>query len=223
MPRTGITLNEVLQACEALEARAESVTQVNVRKELGDTGSYGSIRQGIATWRARKGSTPQAPSFPIPDSVQALFVSTWAAACAEALAENRRDREVWAAKEASIRAEMASMMEEHAKVVEDLEGRSEDQCRLIAELGEKVEASQARIEDLVGTVGYLKGQAEGLEAREIVLKDQVEALLAENLSLEAERREVWMGIRAQNCERHHGWEDHHVAANSEGERPNFGA
>jgi len=54
MPRTGITEPQILAAIEALQGRGEAVSKITVRKELGDTGSYGTISAFLQRWREQR-------------------------------------------------------------------------------------------------------------------------------------------------------------------------
>ena len=54
MPRTGITEPQILAAIEALQGRGEVVSKITVRKELGDTGSYGTISAFLQRWREQR-------------------------------------------------------------------------------------------------------------------------------------------------------------------------
>ena len=51
VPRTGITEAQMHEAVAALQARDDNVTKISVRKELGNTGSYGTIQSFLTRWR----------------------------------------------------------------------------------------------------------------------------------------------------------------------------
>ena len=80
MPRTGITEAQILAAIEALQGRGEVVSKITVRKELGDTGSYGTISAFLQRWREQRAQEAPVESSPIPEPVQALFAKAWSAA-----------------------------------------------------------------------------------------------------------------------------------------------
>ena len=52
MPRTGITKAQIQAAIDALQSRGERVTKTTVRRQLGDTGSNGTITPYLREWRA---------------------------------------------------------------------------------------------------------------------------------------------------------------------------
>ena len=51
MARSGISREKIFEAASAVETRGESVTIANVRRELGDTGSFTTIHAALKDWR----------------------------------------------------------------------------------------------------------------------------------------------------------------------------
>jgi len=190
MPRTGITQNQLLDAIAALEARGESVTKITVRKELGDTGSFGTISAFLAQWRSNAKAAQQIPAAPIPDPVQAMFASAWATARAEAQAEVSGEREALAASKASFQAELAAVVSENKEAERALEDEIEERNRKLIEFADRYAATQRRIEDLAERVGFLTAQLETQNAREKALEHQVGVLEAENRVLGAGKTEM---------------------------------
>ena len=57
MGRTGVTYEDVSRAAKALLARGEDITIINVREELGKTGSFSTIQAHLTAWRAEQQAT----------------------------------------------------------------------------------------------------------------------------------------------------------------------
>lgn len=170
MPRTGITEAQMLEAITALKSRGENVTKLSVRRELGNTGSFGTIQAFLARWRGSQGpaqAQPPASAAPMPESVDRAMAAVWNTARAEAKAEVEAERQVLAAtlaeNEEALKALDLQLQEKEnqveaqalqaAQAAQDLQAAQERIAALSLELGEarsKTEAAQERIQDLQG-------------------------------------------------------------------------
>lgn len=190
MPRMGITGPQILAAIEALQGRGEAVTRITIRKELGDTGSYGTISAFLQRWKQDQTPANPEPAQPIPESIQALFAKAWAGAQAQAQAELAPEREVMAQERAELKAEMARAQAENDEALRSLEVQLENQAAQLAEAATKEEASQGRLATLAENLGYLKAKLEAAEASEAAARQQLKGKEAQVLEIEGSLRET---------------------------------
>jgi DNA repair exonuclease SbcCD ATPase subunit len=196
MPRTGITEPQILAAIEALHARGEAVSKITVRKELGDTGSYGTISAFLQRWREQRAQEAPAESLPIPDPVLALFAKAWAIAQGQAQAELAPQREALAQEQAALKADLALAQAENDEAVRILEVQLDHQVSQLAELAAKERAAQFRLAELAENLGYLKAKLEAAEAAEAALRQQLKEKEAQMIQLEAQLRETERKLKA---------------------------
>ena len=190
MPRTGITEPQILAAIEALHARGEAVSKITVRKELGDTGSYGTISAFLQRWREQRAQEAPAESLPIPDPVLALFAKAWAIAQGQAQAELAPQRETLAQEQAVLKADMARAQTENDEAVRILEVQLEQQVAQLAELAAKEQVAQSRLAEMAENLGYLKAKLEAAEGAETAVRQQLKEKEAQVIQLEARLREA---------------------------------
>ena len=164
MPRLGITEAQMEAAVEALLARNESVTKITLRRELGDTGSFGTISAFLARRRERQQVDKEPiPVTPIPEGVQQQFSLTWSQARAEAQAELVRERQIMAAESAELRQSCAAAQAENEEAVRTLEVQLAGLAQQVSESAAKVQASQDRIAEQAERTGYLMAQLEAAQ------------------------------------------------------------
>jgi chromosome segregation ATPase len=197
MPRTGITEAQILAAIEALQARGEVVSKITVRKELGDTGSYGTISAFLQRWREQRAQESPAEILPIPDPVQALFAKAWSAAQGLAQAELAPQREALAQEQAALKADLARAQAENDEAVRILEVQLEHQAAQLAELAGKEQAGQARLAELAENLGYLKAKLEAAEGAETAVRQQLTEKEARVIQLEARLQEAEQSLKEQ--------------------------
>ena len=190
MPRLGITESQILAAIEALRARGEAVTKITVRKELGDTGSYGTISAFLQRWKQDQTPASPEPVQPIPDPIQALFAKAWAGAHAQAQADLAPEREAMAQETAGLKTEMAQAHAENEEALRSLEMQLENQATQLAEAAAKQEASEARLATLAENLGYLKAKLEAAEGSEAAARQQLKEKESRLLEVEARLRET---------------------------------
>jgi len=188
MPRTGITEPQILAAIEALQGRGEVVSKITVRKELGDTGSYGTISAFLQRWREQRAQEAPAEILPVPDPVQALFAKAWSAAQGLAQAELAPQREALAQEQAALKADLVRAQAENDEAVRILEVQLEHQAAQLAELATKEQAAQSRLAELAENLGYLKAKLEAAEGAEAVARQQLKDKEAEVVQLETRLR-----------------------------------
>ena len=190
MPRTGITEPQILAAIEALQGRGEAVSKITVRKELGDTGSYGTISAFLQRWREQRAQEATAESLPVPDPVQALFAKAWTLAQGQAQAELAPQRETLAQEQAVLKADMARAQTENDEAVRILEVQLEQQVAQLAELAAKEQVAQSRLAEMAENLGYLKAKLEAAEGAETAVRQQLKEKEAQVIQLEARLREA---------------------------------
>lgn len=196
MPRTGITEPQILAAIEALQTRGEAVSKITVRKELGDTGSYGTISAFLQRWREQRAQEAPAESLPIPDPVQTLFAKAWTTAQGQAQAELAPQREAMAQEQAALKADMARAQTENDEAVRILEVQLEQQVAQLAEFAAKEQAAQLRLAELAENLGYLKAKLETAEGAEAAVRQQLKGKEDQVIQLEARLREAERQLKA---------------------------
>jgi hypothetical protein len=164
MPRTGITEPQIMAAIEALQGRGEPVSKITVRKELGDTGSYGTISAFLQRWKAQREQEAPEEAGPVPESVQALFAKAWSVAQGQAQAELAPQREALAQAQAELKAELQRAQAENDEAVRILEVQLEHQAAQLAEVAAKDQATQHQLAKLAEQLGYAKAKWEAAEA-----------------------------------------------------------
>ena len=143
--RRGISFEQVAAVADAIRAEGGSVTQLEVRRRLGETGSMGTIQRHLSRWREENRQAP-AQSLSLPGEVQRVLVEMQRAL----LAEIERER---ADARAGLEAELATCKQE-------LEALARDSERQNAE----IEAAQAAIIKLQAQVQQRDGRISQLEA-----------------------------------------------------------
>ena len=197
MPRTGITEAQILAAIEALQSRGEVVSKITVRKELGDTGSYGTISAFLQRWREQRAQEAPAEILPVPDPVQVLFAKVWSAAQGLAQAELAPQREALAQEQAALKADLVRAQAENDEAVRILEVQLEHQAAQVAELAGKEQAAQARLAELAENLGYLKAKLEAAEGAEAAVRQQLTEKEARVIQLEARLQEAEQSLKEQ--------------------------
>lgn len=177
MPRQGITAEQITAAIEALEAKGESVTQLSVRKELGNTGSLGTISSFLRTLRQNiAGPGPQPVPAAIPEAIQATFGKAWSLAIATAHAELAPQRVALDQETAAIRALLAQTQAESDEAIRVLDLQMDLLTNQLAEVNAREQVAQTRVAELSEALGYRRAQLEALAAEyhnEMARKDAV--------------------------------------------------
>ena len=164
-PKKGITFAQVADAAASLKARGLEPTGYAVRAELGNTGSFTTIQQHLAKWKAEASESVKLKELPpeVENAMQTAIATCWA------MANKVADESV-----AIVRQQLHEKdkeLEEAAKLIAELEKRTEDAeaqaAKAVQEASELKGKHQAlngahnelkaRFDDLVG----LKRQAEG--------------------------------------------------------------
>jgi colicin import membrane protein len=122
----GITREQVFEAAQALSERGESVTIANVRRELGDTGSFSTIHDALRAWRDQhRPEQPPAVSEAL-DAVGLALRKVWGAAWGAAQSALSSERESLEVERARLVMEREELLTEIARLEEELEAaRSE--------------------------------------------------------------------------------------------------
>lgn len=193
MPRMGITPERILGAIEALRDRGEKIDKITVRKELGDTGSFGTITTFLQSWRLKQ-STPEQEvvTVPIPEAVQGLFLKAWSIAQATAHAELTPQREALDREAAGLKTVLTQAQAENDEAIRVLEWQMDHLEKQLAVSQASDTTSQARVAELAETVGYLRAKLEATtaEAHQVIAaKDAVIASLEGRLETHTEIHE----------------------------------
>ena len=177
MPRQGITAEQITAAIEALKARGESVTQLSVRRELGNTGSLGTISSFLRTLRQNIADPgPQPVPAAIPDLIQASFGKAWSLALATAQAELAPQRVALEQETAAIRALLTQMQAECDEANRVLDLQMDLLTNQLVEANAREQVAQTRVAELSDALGYHRAQLEALAAEyhnEMARKDAV--------------------------------------------------
>ena len=177
MPRQGITAEQITAAIEALEARGEPVTQLSIRKELGNTGSLGTISSFLRTLRQGKADPgPQPVPAAIPESIQAGFGKAWSLAMATAREELAPQRVALDQETAAIRALLAQTQAENDEAIRVLDLQMDLLTNQLVEANAREQVAQTRVAELSESLGYHRAQLEALAAQyhdEMARKDAV--------------------------------------------------
>jgi hypothetical protein len=198
MPRTGVTYEQFLDAVTALQARDEIVNKVTVRRELGNTGSFGTIQTFLARWREEQG-LPQASTStstrPIPESVGRLLAGAWEAARGEAREDLARERADLAANLAEneealktldlqLQEREAQLEAQAAQAAQDLRAGRDQVAALTLKLGE----AQGALSQTVQALQKVQADLEAQGSIRITLEAKAAALEAKFAALEADLR-----------------------------------
>lgn len=87
MANKGVTYDQIVNAAEAVKARGLKPTVQLVRVELGDTGSFTTISQGLAKWhgeQAEKGAKQTAIPPEAENAMLTAMTTIWTLACEQA-------------------------------------------------------------------------------------------------------------------------------------------
>lgn len=124
MARTGVTIEDVMEAVKTLEKEGDRVTQLSVRHALGDRGSMSTIRDHLRELRSRMAIDRQ-PAQELPSELKDAIESSMGALWEQAQSLARQDVEE-IRKAAQARVELAE------REMEDLGRAFDEQCeRLI--------------------------------------------------------------------------------------------
>lgn len=123
MPRSGVTLQDVEQAVAELERRGQRVTQLAVRKALGDTGSMSTIRAHLETMRQTR-SSEQSERQELPaevaDAVTRALSGVWDQAQAVARADVEAIRSAAQARSEALGRELEELSTAYDEQAEQL-------------------------------------------------------------------------------------------------------
>ena len=174
MARTGVTVDQVASAALAIKVRGSDPTISAVRVELGNVGSYSTISQHLATWRARP--VEQVDQRPMPPEVEQhalqLAASLWTAAVRQA--DHAADAAREQAEDCRRRCD-AEVAEARAEI-EGLEAR--------------VDQLDASVVQLDGQVNYQRERAENISVR----RDDATRDLAALRAAHAELQQAYSGL-----------------------------
>jgi hypothetical protein len=161
----GISNEQIQAAIDALQERGASVTKVTVRRELGDTGSYGTIQNYLTKWRESQPQSEEAPVVvaSIPDAVQTMFAKAWSAAQAAALAEFVPQREAMTRESDRLKAAVDQVKAENDEAIHILELQMADITTQLTEAAVREQTALARVAELSDALGYVRGKAEAAE------------------------------------------------------------
>ena len=137
----GITQEQIFGAAQALSSRGESVTIANVRRELGDTGSFSTIHENLRTWRERhRPDQPPAISEAL-DEVGGAMRKVWSAAWGAAQSAFSFERENLEAAQAQLQAERGELLAEILRLEEELEAANTKMNNLFHPIKPKLDES----------------------------------------------------------------------------------
>jgi chromosome segregation ATPase len=183
MARTGVTIEDVMEAVETLEKKGDRVTQLSVRRALGDRGSMSTIRDHLRELRSRMAIDRQSAQ-EVPSELKDTIESSMGALWEQAQSLARQDVEE-IRKAAQARVELAEReLEEMGRVfdeqcerlneaetaLKDLELRisatDESRVAIEAEKAEIVRVNKALLERLdtqADAIKHLTKQIQSLE------------------------------------------------------------
>ena len=173
MARIGVTLEEVAEAVKELEKRSERVTQLAVRRELGDRGSMSTLRDHLRTLRSRLAAQHQPPQ-EVPPELNAEMKASLSTLWVRAQDLARQDIEA-IRKAAQARVELAE------REVEDLGRAYDEQC-------ERLIDAETGLKDLELRMSAAEQSRAALEAEKGEITRVNEALLS-RLDTQAEAME----------------------------------
>lgn len=163
MARTGVTLEEVAEAVKELEKRGERVTQLAVRRELGDRGSMSTLRDHLHTLRNRMVAERQPPQ-EVPPELNAAMEASLSTLWERAQSLARQDIEA-IRKAAQGRVELAE------REMEDLGRAFDEQC-------ERLIDAETTLKDLKLRISESEQRRGALEAEKGEITRVNEALLS---------------------------------------------
>jgi len=174
-----LTQDQIFSVADDIDARGQKPTLTAVREALGG-GSYSTISQGMAAWRARKAAGRTGPSEPLPDALagalSALGETVWTAALETAHARYSGEREAFEQE----RSQNDAQRQEAVELADALTAEME---RLRAQLEQANVRAEMAGHALAGVREELteeKVRAARAESRAEALEARVQTLTAEN-------------------------------------------
>lgn len=184
-----LTKDQIFSVADDIDARGQKPTLTAVREALGG-GSYSTISQGMAAWRARKAAGRTGPAEPLPDALAAalstLGETAWTIALETAHARLTGEREAFEQERSQNDAQRQEAVEladalttevERLKLqLEQADGRAEMAGQALAGVREELTEQKVR--------------AARAESRVEALEAQVQMLTAENERQQAQTAQL---------------------------------
>lgn len=163
MPRAGITFDDVKAAVSELESRGESVTQLAVRRVLGDTGSLTTIRAHLCTLREERTEVQGPPQQVPPELTQTLEQSVTG---------------LWTRAQELARADIEAIRQAAQGRVEAAEEELEALSQAFDQQQERVDQLQSALDQVSAQLRAAEQTRAALEAEKSSLENINQALLA---------------------------------------------
>ncbi len=162
MPRAGITLEDVKKAVEMLERNGESVTQSNVRRALGDTGSMTTIKTYLEEIRKQKSNAVQnlreMPS-DLEKQISTMISEIWSKSLEYTQQDINEIRQAANAKVSALQAEL------------------DDLCKAYDEQSEKLRALENALKNERDNLKVSEKNMDKIEAEKIAIEKMYQQLL----------------------------------------------
>ncbi|MBK3779964.1 hypothetical protein G3A43_06825 [Paraburkholderia aspalathi] len=180
-----LTQEQIFAAADEIDARGQAPTLTAVRQAVGG-GSFTTISEAMAVWRARREARKTGSAEPVPDALSAALgefgQSVWAAAVDLAQARLASERE-------KLEQERNQAEAVRAEAVQLADALTADLDRLQHQLQQTLERAQQAEQGLAG-------------AREDLTEERVRAAGAESRATELEERVRAMGEESQRLHSH---------------------
>ena len=154
MARKGITFDQVANAAAAIKSRGVEPTITAIRKELGGEGSYSTISQHLAKWRAESADKIDAKDLPpeAEDAAMTAITAIWNIATKHAAKETAAVRQELTDTTTALKKELEEARDEIAKL-EELRDLKEAE---LAKMREELKKSERHVAELEGAKGTLE-------------------------------------------------------------------
>jgi hypothetical protein len=173
-----ITREQIFAAADDLDAVGQNPTLAAVRKALGG-GSFTTISEGMAEWKARKAAKVSPSPEPAPPAIAERLVELgadiWAAALELANGRLTAEREALDAARAQMEAESA----EAAELADQVMAELEDSKAALATATAAERAARTEVDSLRAQWGEARLQAATAEARASEIEKRANDLNAE--------------------------------------------
>ncbi|WP_404995479.1 DNA-binding protein [Cupriavidus pauculus] len=122
MARKGITYDQVANAAAAIKARGQAPTISAIRVELGNEGSYSTISQHLARWKADDADKVDMAALPpeVEDAAMVAITTVWNIAHKHAMQEVQAIRQEAADEKKRLEEELAEARSEIAHLEETM-------------------------------------------------------------------------------------------------------
>ena len=162
MARPGITLKEVSAVASAIKARGQTPTIAAIRNELGNTGSFTTIAQHLASWKQEAAMEAETDT-PLPEAVENEALKAIAAVWRIATNVHREELAAMRAAHEDEKKALQTELAEAHEYIKEKEKSEEELTQKNAQQEQELKAAADEHMRLIGTINGLQGVIEQLK------------------------------------------------------------